>query len=310
LYLKNPCGKANAWLAYEGEKDDLVGMAAAFPRRVSVFGKSLLAWALGDFAIRKSHRSLGPALQLQKACMLPVSNGDVPFCYDFPSNNMAHVYSRMNVKSVYRMVRFAKPIQIDQKVKNIMKENPISNGISWIGNRSLAILDSIKMPKGDHDIEFHQGRFGDEFTFLDNNLKLKDKIRVEKKSEYLNWRYLDNTYKKHEMITMRKNKKLVGCAIFSKNNFESMIVDFIGDPRGISFEILIFKVVELLRKQGVHTVSMEALESFPWISTLNKSGFYPRESSSVVFYTRPGGQYDGVITSMDNWFLTHGDRDS
>src|SRR5438067_1465189 len=64
LYRSGPHGEARAWVATDTESQRIIGVAAAFPRRVrSEMGESL-AWVLGDFCIDKQYRSLGPALQL------------------------------------------------------------------------------------------------------------------------------------------------------------------------------------------------------------------------------------------------------
>ena len=71
LYVHNPDGPARAWLA-EDDGGEAVGVAAAFPRRVWIEGREHTCWNLGDFAIRPDHRSLGPAVRLQRAAVAAV----------------------------------------------------------------------------------------------------------------------------------------------------------------------------------------------------------------------------------------------
>src|SRR5262245_50888305 len=68
LYLANPDGEARAWVAEDGAGRP-VGMAAAFPRRMHMSGREGLGWILGDFCVDDEYRTLGPAVQLQRACM-------------------------------------------------------------------------------------------------------------------------------------------------------------------------------------------------------------------------------------------------
>jgi hypothetical protein len=69
LYRDNPFGEASVWLAYEGKPDHVVGVAGAFPRRLHMLGGQKLSWVLGDFCVSDEHRTLGPALMLQRACL-------------------------------------------------------------------------------------------------------------------------------------------------------------------------------------------------------------------------------------------------
>src|SRR5262245_53715570 len=87
LYLQNPYGKARAWLSMDPD-GRTVGAAAAFPRTVWIAGMQRRAWVLGDFCISNRSRSLGPALQLQRACIGSLDND---LWYDFPSRSMMAV---------------------------------------------------------------------------------------------------------------------------------------------------------------------------------------------------------------------------
>src|SRR5580658_7630313 len=69
LYHRNPHGPTRAWLAFDGDTGEVVGASAAFARRVVAEGIGKTGWVLGDFCIADKYRSLGPALQLQKATL-------------------------------------------------------------------------------------------------------------------------------------------------------------------------------------------------------------------------------------------------
>src|SRR5215475_7474769 len=87
LYENNPHGEACAWVAYSADDDTFVGIAAAFPRRIYMNGEEKLSWVLGDFCVDPQYRSLGPALQLQRACLVAAEAAGLAFCYDFPSKS-------------------------------------------------------------------------------------------------------------------------------------------------------------------------------------------------------------------------------
>src|SRR6516165_11096555 len=69
LYLNGVHGTPQAWLAVDANGDNICGAAAAFPRRFQMGNEEVLGWVLGDFCLDPQYRSLGPALQLQRACL-------------------------------------------------------------------------------------------------------------------------------------------------------------------------------------------------------------------------------------------------
>src|SRR5262245_49551704 len=123
LYENNPAGTARAWFA--NSETETIGMAAAFPRRVYVADREGVSWVLGDFCISGTYRSLGPALQLQRVCLAAAEKEGVLFCYDFPSASMLAVYKRLGFNMTGEMLRLAKPLRVDRKVKDLVK-SPIT----------------------------------------------------------------------------------------------------------------------------------------------------------------------------------------
>src|SRR5437016_5954264 len=166
LYRNNPHGPAQAWIAADSEKEVIIGMASAFPRRFYFDGREELGVVLGDFCIRDRYRSLGPALQLQRACLSSVDGTNKAFCFDFPSQSMMSVYKRLNLKPLGRMVRLAKPLRVDRIVKKFVKMTALSKPLSDAGNRVLSLLDRRPRGRGTSVISLHQGVFGEEFTKL------------------------------------------------------------------------------------------------------------------------------------------------
>src|SRR5689334_17291434 len=69
LYRKGPHGRAIVWIATDGADGPLIGAAAAFPRRMYADNGVTVGCVLGDFFVAPEYRSLGPAVQLQRACL-------------------------------------------------------------------------------------------------------------------------------------------------------------------------------------------------------------------------------------------------
>src|SRR5690349_12414253 len=84
LYRQNPHGDPKVWLARDSESGEVVGTSAAFRRQALFNGSAKKGWVLGDFCIAEKYRSLGPALQLQRATLAAIAElPESDFCYDF-----------------------------------------------------------------------------------------------------------------------------------------------------------------------------------------------------------------------------------
>jgi hypothetical protein len=309
LYKKNPHGEALVWMAFDEENGEVVGSAAAFPRRVYLDTREETVWVLGDFCINSRYRSLGPAVQLQRACIAEVDAGRVAFCYDFPSIGMMAVYKRLGISPFARVLRLARPLRVDRQIEAMIKSPIVAAGVSAMGNLLLATRAFQPFRSGNVTVALHSGECGQEFSDLAREIGSRYGLCVQRSAEYLNWRYLANTYCTYEFITARREGKLMGYAAVGRDENESIIGDLFGIDSPAIIGRLVREVVAVCHRRQVHTVSLPAVESHPWLSLFRQFGFRERESKPMVVYPPKD---DGRARSLENipWFIMHGDRDS
>jgi hypothetical protein len=309
LYKDNPHGRALVWIACDRTSGEYVGSAAAFPRRMYVGSKEERVWVLGDFCINADYRSLGPAVQLQQACISAVECERVAFCYDFPNSGMTAVYSRLRISPFAKVLRLARPLRINRHVESVIKSPMMAFNVAAAGNLLLATrnLQLLKNPR--LTVALHEGDCGEEFSNLARGIGDRNCVCVERSAEYLNWRYLGSTYCKYEIMTVRRSGDLQGYAVIAHDRKECLVADLFGiDDPGV-IKRLVKEVVNLGHVRGAHTLSIPVLESHPWIELFRGLGFRDRESKPMFVYSP---NKDSVTKSLGNkrWFIMHGDRDS
>src|SRR5208282_3193242 len=140
LYQENPFGPARAWLACEN-RDEVIGMAAVFPRRMYRGGVVVTGCVLGDLCISTKYRSVGPALQLQRTCLTCARSEEFAVAYDFPSTTMTRVYEHLRILPMGKSVRLVKTLRIDNKIKRIFPVPLLSRPLAAAGNFALAVSD-------------------------------------------------------------------------------------------------------------------------------------------------------------------------
>lgn len=81
------------WRPAPGADAQVIGVATAGRRRFHCGNQALSAGVLVDMAVRPQHRTLGPALQLQKS-LLAEGRQELGFLYGFPNPKAAPVFQR------------------------------------------------------------------------------------------------------------------------------------------------------------------------------------------------------------------------
>jgi hypothetical protein len=309
LYLNSGDKPAQAWLAVDTEQNAICGAAGAFPRRFCSGNDEIVGWVLGDFCLDPQYRSLGPALQLQRACLSVLENGQGAFCYDFPSASMVAVYKRLGFSVAGQMLRLAKPLRVDRKVKEMIQNRAAQRVVASIGNTLLKIASPHAKADEVLEIAIQQGTCGEEFTMLAENQRGRFSVCLQRSAAYLNWRYIENPLARHEIITARRDGRLVGYVVWTHAGEDASIVDLFGEEDPEMVRHLIAEITALALKRGMMTLSVSMNEAHPWHSLLSELGFRLRDSAPIMII--PSKTFAQKIDpQLTGWYLMQGDRDS
>jgi hypothetical protein len=309
LYKFNPVGVAKAWIAKDAQTERIVGTAAAFPRRYYLGEQEVCAWVFGDFAFDPEYRSLGPAVQLQRACLNVTNSGDGMFAYDFPSAAMIAVYKRLGHPVTQKMLRFAKLLRVDRRVRDTIKLPLAQPVLSAVGNTVLKLLSTKIVPDASLEVSIHHGPCGEEFSEIAYQQGRRWGVCIQRSAEYLNWRYLHHPLTSYEIITARCEGRLKSYVIWTQAGEDASIVDLFGENDSVVVKALLTAVVRRLSKSHVTTLSIWLNESHPWISACAEMDFRAREALPMVCVASPAVNKLADVRSR-RWFLMHGDRDS
>jgi len=93
-------------------------------------GRELRAGLLVDLAVSTQHRSLGPALTLQKAMM--VAAGDrFDLVYGFPNPKAAPVFKRVGYAQLGEIVRYVRMLRYGKHLERIMRP-AVARSVGWV----------------------------------------------------------------------------------------------------------------------------------------------------------------------------------
>lgn len=312
LYLRNPEGQARTWVALDPGSQRIIGVAAAFPRLIYCNGAEARGYVLGDFCIDAGHRSLGLAVTLQRTCLEGLAAEGARFAFDFPSLNMLAVYKRLRIEANATLIRYAKPIRADRTIARKAPVRALARGIGAVANAGLRLRDARLRRNGEWTFAVEPGPWGEEFTRAAREWSRNSGISVARTAKYLNWRFGGHPKQTYELMTARRDGGLCGYVIYrsvgSSQGEDCTIDDLVAADDGVR-QALLMETVAVVRRRGIHTLSVPWLSSHPGTQLLEKCGFWPRESSSVVLLELGGGE-GPIEPAKGSWYLGSGDWES
>jgi hypothetical protein len=279
-------------------------MAAVFPRRMYQDSAVVAGCVLGDLCISTKYRSVGPALQLQRACLAFAQSREFAVAYDFPSTTMSRVYEHLGVRPMGKSVRLVKTLRIDDKIERFLPVPILSRAIAAAGNFALTLSGYKASDRAGLDLRLEDAPCSHQYSGLAEQVGSSLGICTVRNAEYLNWRYWRHPRLKYEFLAARRHNELLAYCTFTTADGNATIAELFGSMDKQVVTSLIQELVELLRTRGVATVSMPVLSGDPRTGLLGKLGFWTREAVPVM-----GFAHEATL-SGSQMFLMHGDRES
>ena len=302
LYTGNPFGRAQAWLAYDDATAAPIGMAAVFPRAMYLNGEGVSAGVFGDFCVHHKYRTLGPALELLRACVASVRAGQLAFCYDFPSRVMASLYKRLGIQPGCNSVRLAKLLVKQTTLAHFLRNRWLSGFVASLINRAATIRWRPHW-RDLADFAMEAGTFNQEYTDLAIRVASGWGDCTMRTAEYLNWRYVQHPFLKFETMSARYQGELLAYCVLTVSGGSATIVDFFGVVDDVLVSNLLQKATRLLLQRGVESINFPVVANPLLVHRLSRMGFCRRELAPVVIC-------GGATPAPGNLFLVDGDRES
>ena len=303
LYQKNPFGPARAWIACE-KNGEPVGMAAVFPRMVHLRDAVAPACVLGDFCVSPRHRSLGPAVQLQRACLALINSGEFAAAYDFPSTAMLGIYRHLGIHPAGELVRLLKPLRVDRQMERFLPSRILSHPAAVAGNFVLEITEHVSSNPPGVEFRLEETPCESEYSQLADRVGSSVGTCTVRSAEYLNWRYWQHPICKYEFLAARRDGELLAFCTFTTSDGIATVTELFGSMDEQAVPSLLQSLIALLRTRSASAVSLPVLATDPRRGWLRKMGFWAREAVPVI-----GVAPESTNASLQ-MFLMQGDRES
>jgi hypothetical protein len=294
LYRDNPAGRAWAWFVYDEGTKEIVGVASVFPHDVWIGERLERCGQVGDFAVDATHRSLGPAVMLQRATFEPVDGGALAFCYDCPPHDQGMAtFRRLGIDATCRTEQFARPLRAERLVEKRLGRGPVAATVTALANGLLRVWGGRRHA----EIGEQTGRFEAEFSRLDREVGGAGVVRSRRCAEDLNWRYRDDPLHQYRVLTARRRGELLAFVVVSTAGDDAVVVDLFGRLSGGLAVALLDAAAAVLRSAGVQTLRMTVGEDFAGREAMSRGGFRPRgQGPRIVAYAGRAGQVRAALS--------------
>jgi hypothetical protein len=303
-HIENPAGVCWSWFAFDSNGSSHkapVALVTVFPRNMRVGRERVRGGQVGEFAVDATHRSLGPAVQLQKITFSPVDSGDLAFCYDCtPHDRGMSTFVRLGMRPNCRVNRYALPLRCDPYVAKKLGTGAWTKPLVAAGNVLLRARRARRSAE-ELEIQEFQSPFGEEFDQLDDDVPSTELIRASRAAQDLNWRYradpmsektsasgASGTY--HTIVARRRGELMAFAVFFVQSDGITSIVDIFGREFSETGPALLDAVIDTSKKLNVSSIYACCSEQGELMPVLLRAGFRERERTArVVAYTRKNG---------------------
>jgi hypothetical protein len=318
-YEQNPLGPPSFFLARDAESEEFVGMAAAFPTRLRVFGELVPGAISGDFAVDDGHRGLGPSVALQRAVVAALAENGLRCAYGYPNEHSEPIVKRVGYVDLGRLTRFVKVMRSRVVVERYVRSPSLARaaaGLSRVGvDPLLSLLSRERLGGSRHGFRVEQPeRFDERFAELWETIWREHAITSERNPDLLNWRYEKNG-QGGGLFTIfalvGADDRVAAYAVYRVRDGIRHLVDVAAPPSRGVVDALLSELVLDSRRHGVPAITLLHLGS-PNLLTqrLRAFGFLRRTDESGLRVYVPGDSpLDKNLVEGRNWYFLTGDAD-
>ena len=306
-------GRATNWFV-STDGGDVVGATGLMRRTIKLASQSLVAGQAIDLNVDREHRSVGPAVQLQRALTSSMGPSGMPLVYALPSREAGAVLKRSGYRVLGTLERWAKPLRSAYKLEKYTKSRLLAQ-VAGVGLDALLWLRSAEFtyrrPTGFRTevVEHFDSRFDQLWRIASRQFA----VIGDRTSAYLEWRFgrcPDLSYR--TLCVSDVDQSLLGYAVYNLTDQVFHVADLLYADLP-ALHVLIAELLQHARDEGAKVISLHYYGNRQLTQLLERYGFQKRsEERQLLGFVndRAAGKHVPEILNGDNWHFTKADSDT
>ncbi len=261
-----------------------------------------------------AHRSLGPALALQRAVTGSCAELGLEAVYAFPNARADALLLRSGYAILGPLDRWTKPLRSAYKIDKIIR-------VPFVAQAASAVVDAaLRLLPANWAHRTARGLVGEEVSGFDasfeelwtNSRFAGDSIRGDRSAAYLEWRFTTCPQRDYRIFRVRDARgSLAGYAVWYVSSDMAIVADLFARDEG-SLDAVLGLFTGHARRTGVAAISFVYLGPESIGRHLAAFGFFHRPEDAKVTVFRPEAARSGAddpYLRRDAWYITEVDRD-
>ena len=306
-------GPSAGWLV-KSDETTTVGAVGMMGRTMKVFDDLLRVGQPIDLNIDARHRTVGPALGLQRALISTVDRGEYDLLYSFPDAGSEPVQRRAGFRLLGDLGRWAKPLSVGNTLSARLRNPLVGRAAASVVGPILKLASPETFYRRPGDIQVHVAdHFDSRFDALWETAAGRFPIVSERTSKYLTWRFGRCPDARYRVLCVSNDQEeLLAYLVYRQRRKMIQIGDlFFAEPRHI--DTLLAEFLRLARKQKAEAAIAVYLGGQAVCRRLKHFGFWQRPSQwkAMLYVDRQATPTtSGPLFDVDNWHLTYADIDT
>jgi hypothetical protein len=272
-------GAPTVLMLCHGPDQTPVGAGTLGPRQMTLQGRPLRAGVRVDLAVEAAHRTLFPALHLQRAISRAGLEG-FDLLYGMPNAAAEKVVRRLGVQQEVAMVRYVKVLRwapyLARKVPHwaAAPGGMLMQGLQQMGLRSR---QALRAPRR------HQAWLSEpdaDFDTLWARCAEPAWLMGRRDQAFLRWRFVQQPGTRHRFFVMRggRSGRLLAYAVCNREGATKHVRDILveGHNPQLAREFL-HRLAIAAYREGATSLSLNMVAPPVWAQILADGGFSPRE---------------------------------
>jgi hypothetical protein len=313
-YRENPLGPAQAFLLEihgDGAHTRVVGCCGIGPRQGHHRGRTLLAGLHADFAIDRDHRTVMPALLVQRA-MAAHARERFDLTMAFPNDAAVGVFSRVGFRILGRAGRYVKLLRHGPFLQRRLRSAALARLAAAAPDAVGRGVDAAKAAVLPRRLRLTWTRDADSrFDRLWETARPPRGALGDRSGAFLRWRFTERPGVPAEMaalIDADDGEIHAYAAVVSKSPGEALLADFLGRNEE-ALSSLLRLLIPALREREFDSVVAYFLGDPRVHALLADHGFSLRNPGKhVVLDVAPPLLEE--LGRLESWYLTEADRDN
>lgn len=309
FYRRGPEGLPDVFFLLHGSQHEAVGVAAIGRRRMQFGTETLITGEMVDFVVQPEHRTLFPAMMLQRAMNRHAQELQThAILYGLPNPKSLPVFSRVGYRCVGQMVRRVRVLRLEEYLSRHLP-GWISSAVGAIVDRArLGAVALRRLVKGGFRSQW-LARPDARFDELWRRRAAPDVLIGVRDAAFLTWRFADCPLRSYKFFALfsTRDERLAAYAVCETRERVLHVRDFLVEPEspGAWARLWLDLSLETFR-QGYKSLSLEFLGNERLQRALGDAGMTVRDTRPL--YASPAARWEGMMHDR-HWYLTCADED-